>query len=116
MLPSRSSSGAGAVGTEEPEQHPTIAGRALRALRTTRAPAEPDVPAPDVDDPVPVADAAPCVESEPVAESEPVVESERIGESVGLVKTPRPNAAARPRRHGLLIASLVALVAAVAFG
>jgi Mce-associated membrane protein len=92
------------VGTEEPEQHPTIAGRALRALRTTRAPVEPEAPPRAVEEVAPeVADAPPVAEAPPVD----LVKPARTA--------PPAEVTARPRRNGLLVASLVVLVAAAAY-
>jgi Mce-associated membrane protein len=114
MLPNRSTSGAGAVGTEEPEQHSTIAGRALRALRTTRAPAEQEPPAAAPAEPEP---SSPPVEETPpeVADTPPVAAAPQVS-LVKPARATRADVAGRPRRNGLLIAALIALVAAVAYG
>ena len=108
MLPNRSTDGTGAVDTEEPEQHPTIAGRALRALRTTRAPVEP-------------APAAP-VEPETDASSE-APESGEAAAPVNLTKAakstvdgaPEPRVVAAKPRNALLIAAIVILAATTVF-
>lgn len=111
MLPNRTTDGTGAVTTQDEPERPTIAGRALRALRTTRAPAE--VAEPDAAPPL----AEPEV-SEPAA-VQPGVDDPGTSAPVGLVslvKAPRSAPGAPPRRrNALVIASAVVVAAALTY-
>lgn len=90
------------MGTQDEPERPTIAGRALRALRTTRAPAE----EPAVTEPPPVPVPPPVDLTKTRAEHPADVRDE----------APEPAGPAAPRRrNAVLIGALVALVAALTY-